>query len=77
MRPDIRPVPVTLVAPGVAPGTKGKVTERTFLGNLTEYVVAVEGGPSLRAQSHPRDRYAEGEAVGVVIDAAQCTVFAG
>jgi iron(III) transport system ATP-binding protein len=74
----IRPESVFLSAPGqTQAGAPAKVTERTFLGNLTEYVVAVDGGPSLRAQCHPRDRFGIGDAVTVAIDGEQCTMFAG
>ena len=52
-----------------------KVVERTFLGNITEYQVAIPDGPMLRAQSHPRDRFGIGETVSVWIDATQCSVF--
>lgn len=71
----IRPESVTLARP-TAHGPTAKVTERTFLGNLTEYVVTVSDGPALRAQCHPRQRFEVGEPVSIAIDAEQCTVFA-
>ena len=52
-----------------------RVVDRTFLGNLTEYVVTFDGGPTLRAQSHPRDQFAVGDMVSVWIDAGQASVF--
>ena len=51
-----------------------KVVERTFLGNITEYTVELEGGLVLRAQSHPRDKFVAGENVSVWIDTGQCSV---
>jgi iron(III) transport system ATP-binding protein len=53
----------------------GKIVNHVFLGNLSEYVVALPSGPTLRVQTHPRQRFAIGDAVAVEIDAAQCSVF--
>jgi ABC-type Fe3+/spermidine/putrescine transport system ATPase subunit len=53
----------------------GKIVNHVFLGNLSEYVVALPSGPMLRVQTHPRQRFAIGDTVAVEIDAAQCSVF--
>jgi iron(III) transport system ATP-binding protein len=73
----IRPESIELAAAESAAPKHGlaKVVERTFLGNLTEYVVVFDNGPTLRAQSHPRDQFTVGETVSVWIDAGQCSVF--
>ena len=75
----IRPESIELAAAESAAPRHGmaKVLERTFLGNLTEYVVAFDNGPTMRAQSHPRDQFAVGDLVSVWIDAGQCSVFGG
>ena len=73
----IRPENIELAAAESAAPKHGraKVAERTFLGNLTEYIVTFDGGPTLRAQSHPRDRFAVGDTVSVWIDTEQASVF--
>jgi iron(III) transport system ATP-binding protein len=74
----IRPENVRLQpgAEGVEPSDqRATVAECTFLGSIVEYHVTLEDGTMLRAQTHPRQQLAKGEAVSVQIDASQCTVF--
>jgi iron(III) transport system ATP-binding protein len=52
----------------------GTVVEHTYLGNANEYVVAV-GDSRLRAQAHPLQVLALGDAVTIDFDADQCCVF--
>jgi iron(III) transport system ATP-binding protein len=71
----VRPECVTLSPGGSGAGAMAQVSEKMFLGNLMEYVVKIENGPTLRAQSHPRARFEVGDRVAVGIDAAHCAVF--
>jgi iron(III) transport system ATP-binding protein len=69
----IRPEDITLAA---APDGRAKISERTFLGNISEYTVALDSGQTLRVQTHPQQVFAVGDTVSVAIDAAQCSIFA-
>jgi iron(III) transport system ATP-binding protein len=62
------------IRPGAAQ-PPGKIVNHVFLGNLSEYLVALPSGPTLRVQTHPRQHLAIGDAVAVEIDAAHCSVF--
>jgi iron(III) transport system ATP-binding protein len=57
------------------PHLVGKVSEGTFLGNIADYQVALDDGTALRVQTHPLEQFAVGDAVAVLVDASQCTVF--
>jgi iron(III) transport system ATP-binding protein len=70
----VRPENVTL-APASGTGHAGTVRERVFLGNICEYSVALQGGTTLRVQTHPLQQFSEGEAVTVTVDASQCSIF--
>jgi iron(III) transport system ATP-binding protein len=74
----IRPENITLAAPGQTPGAGAlaRVTNHVFLGNLSEYEVALPSGQLLRVQTHPLQHFGVGEAVAVAIDATQCSAFA-
>ncbi len=52
-----------------------KISERTFLGNISEYYATLDSGQTLRVQTHPRQVFAVGDPVAVEIDASQCSVF--
>ncbi len=52
-----------------------KVSDRTFLGNLTEYYATLRSGEVLRVQTHPRQQFAVGDVVAIDVDASQCSVF--
>lgn len=54
---------------------KARVTDRTFLGNFTEYYLTLASGDVLRVQTHPRHQFAAGEMVSIAIDPAQISVF--
>jgi iron(III) transport system ATP-binding protein len=69
----IRPENIRLNAAGNGP--YAAVTERTFLGNISEYYVSLDSGPTLRVQTHPGQVLAVGDKVAVEIDATQCSVF--
>jgi iron(III) transport system ATP-binding protein len=52
-----------------------KVSDRTFLGNLTEYYATLHSGEVLRVQTHPLQQFAVGDVVAIDVDASQCSVF--
>jgi iron(III) transport system ATP-binding protein len=70
----VRPENIRLVAAS-AVGLQAVVTDQTFLGNFNEYVVSLASGVALRVQTHPLEQFPTGAAVGVAIDASQCSVF--
>jgi iron(III) transport system ATP-binding protein len=70
---SIRPENIRLAAAGS--GTHGTVTERTFLGNISEYYVSLDSGPALRVQTHPAQVFSAGDKVAIDIDTTQCSVF--
>jgi iron(III) transport system ATP-binding protein len=73
----IRPEAVRLLAPGAAANgaVPGRVEEQSYLGNLSEYNVTLEGGVRLRVQTEALADFPAGSAVLVAVDAAQCNVF--
>jgi hypothetical protein len=72
----IRPENIRLAPPPEpAAGTLGKVTNHVFLGNLSEYEVALPSGLVLRVQTHPLQQLKVGEPVAIEIDATQCSAF--
>ncbi len=72
----IRPENIRLeAAVGDDAPDRGEVAERTFLGNITEYLVTLPGGSTLRTQAHPLQILEVGQPVRVLIDAAQCSLF--
>jgi iron(III) transport system ATP-binding protein len=73
----IRPENISLAAPGQAPatGALARVTNHVFLGNLSEYEVALPSGQLLRVQTHPLQHFRVGDEVAVAIDASQCSAF--
>jgi len=74
----IRPENVRLLPPAdTGPAAIGTVTSHVFLGNLSEYQVALRSGPVLRVQAHPLQRLAVGDLVAVAIDGTQCSAFPG
>src|SRR5882672_7484146 len=70
---SIRPENIHLAASGN--GTRATISERTFLGNISEYYASLDSGPTLRVQTHPAQVFAVGDKVSIEIDAAQCSVF--
>jgi iron(III) transport system ATP-binding protein len=75
----IRPENISL-APAPDPETLagvtlGKVTNHVFLGNLSEYEVALPSGPVLRVQTHPLQQFKLGAPVAITIDVTQCSAF--
>jgi iron(III) transport system ATP-binding protein len=71
----VRPENVTLLPASHPEGALGKVVDQTFLGNIHEYQVTLDRGPSLRVQTHPAQRLSVGDSVRVVIDATACSAF--
>ena len=72
----IRPENIRLAPLPPGPASRpGTVADHVFLGNISEYYVTLENGPTLRVQSHPLQQFAVGETVAVEIDAAQCSLF--
>src|SRR5215203_3322467 len=70
---SIRPENIHLNAAGN--GAPATISERTFLGNISEYYASLDSGPTLRVQTHPGQVFAVGDKVSIEIDAAQCSVF--
>ncbi|MSP44349.1 MAG: ABC transporter ATP-binding protein [Xanthobacteraceae bacterium] len=70
---SIRPENIQLSVGGT--GARATISERTFLGNITEYYASLDPGPTLRVQTHPAQVFAVGDKVTVEIDATQCSVF--
>ena len=58
-----------------ATARRATISERTFLGNISEYYASLDSGPTLRVQTHPGQVFAVGDKVAVEIDATQCSVF--
>ena len=71
----IRPENIRLAKAGDGAGARATITERTFLGNISEYYATLDSGQTLRVQTHPQQVFAINEPVAVEIDAAQCSVF--
>jgi iron(III) transport system ATP-binding protein len=71
----VRPENVTLFPLSHGEGAPGKIVDQTFLGNIHEYQVALDHGPSLRVQTHPAQRLSMNDAVRVVVHADACCVF--
>ncbi|MGE5202556.1 MAG: ABC transporter ATP-binding protein [Acidobacteriota bacterium] len=69
----IRPEAVALSAS--AGDAAGRIAEHSYLGNLSEYHVTLEGGLRLRVQASAQSEFPLGAAVRVAVDAEQCTVF--
>ena len=70
---SIRPENIHLDAAGS--GARATISERTFLGNISEYYVSLDSGPTLRVQTHPGQIFAIGDKVAIEIDATECSVF--
>jgi iron(III) transport system ATP-binding protein len=60
---------------GATPSGTARVTSHVFLGNISEYYVALPSGHTLRVQTHPLVHFAVGDEVAVEVDAQQCSVF--
>jgi iron(III) transport system ATP-binding protein len=72
----IRPENIRLMPPSdAAAAPVATVKSDLFLGNLSEYQVALRSGPVLRVQTHPLQRFAVGDTVVIEIDGAQCSAF--
>ena len=71
----VRPENIELGAPG-AGLCNARVADRTFLGNLCEYVVVLPSGATLRVQTHPFQLLEQGSEVSVSLDASRVTFFA-
>jgi iron(III) transport system ATP-binding protein len=71
----IRPENIRLRA-SAGGGAVAKISERTFLGNVSEYYATLPSGQVLRVQAHPSEHFAVGDAVALEIDAGQCSIFA-
>jgi len=70
----IRPENIYLGKPSDT-AARATITERTFLGNISEYYAALDSGQTLRVQTHPRQVFAIGDSVSIEVDATQCSVF--
>ena len=73
----IRPENIRLTKPGNGSPPRAKISERTFLGNISEYYATLDSGQTLRVQTHPLQVFAVDEPVAIEIDASHCSVFRG
>jgi iron(III) transport system ATP-binding protein len=71
----IRPEDVRLASTGGRTVNSAQIVERTFLGNATEYTVTLSDRTTARIQAHPREEFAIGETVEVILDTTYATVF--
>lgn len=71
----IRPENIDLQRPADGAGLLATVSDRIFLGNLTEYCATLNSGETLRVQTHPQQTFSVGDQVALHVDASQCTVF--
>ena len=71
----IRPENIRLKAANGEDRVRATISERTFLGNVSEYYARLDSGQVLRVQTHPLQQFAVGDAVAVEVDASQCSVF--
>jgi iron(III) transport system ATP-binding protein len=69
----IRPENIRLSAGG--DGIPARVEEQSYLGNLSEYHVALADGTRLRVQTTALAEFAVGSTVSLSVDATQCNVF--
>jgi iron(III) transport system ATP-binding protein len=68
----IRPESIRL---GGGDGVPARVEEQSYLGNLSEYHVALADGTRLRVQTAASAEFAVGSTVSLSVDTAQCNVF--
>jgi iron(III) transport system ATP-binding protein len=73
----IRPENIRLAKLANGGQASARVTERTFLGNISEYYVTLDSGQTLRVQTHPQQIFAADEPVVIEIDSAHCSIFRG
>jgi iron(III) transport system ATP-binding protein len=71
----IRPENIRLekIANGTRPAAK--ITDRTFLGNISEYYATLDSGQTLRVQTHPQQVFELDDPVAIEIDTSHCSVF--
>jgi iron(III) transport system ATP-binding protein len=71
----IRPENIRLAKPAEGAKARARISEHTFLGNISEYYATLDSGQTLRVQTHPLQVFALDEPVAIEIDASQCSVF--
>jgi iron(III) transport system ATP-binding protein len=73
---SVRPEELLLATPDV-PGIKGEVTNSTFLGNMTHYVVHLETGDEIKIiqESSETDYLSKGDRVNLTINTGKVNVF--
>jgi iron(III) transport system ATP-binding protein len=67
----IRPESIVLGRDGVP----ARIEEQSYLGNLSEYHVALADGTKLRVQTPALADFPIGSTMGLIVDASQCNVF--
>jgi len=73
---SIRPEYVRLKAAGEGrAGSSARITNRVFLGNISEYYATMPSGEVLRVQTHPLEHFEVGAEVMVDVDGKRCSVF--
>jgi ABC-type Fe3+/spermidine/putrescine transport system ATPase subunit len=70
----VRPENIRLsrLEPPVVNGAPARISDATFLGNITEYYATLPSGRGIRVQAHPIQRFAVGDNVSVEIDVGRC-----
>jgi iron(III) transport system ATP-binding protein len=72
----VRPENITLLhANSQTRNLVGKIVSHTFLGNLMELLVKLPTGQDVRVQSHPMNKFSDGDEVELVIDASSASIF--
>jgi iron(III) transport system ATP-binding protein len=71
----IRPENIHLRKPNGGDAALATISDRMYLGNISEYSATLPNGQVLRVQTHPLQDFAVGEKVAVDIDANQCSLF--
>jgi iron(III) transport system ATP-binding protein len=73
----IRPENIRLAKASNGSSAVAKITDRTFLGNISEYYATLDSGQTLRVQTHPQEVFELNEPFAIEIDASHCSVFRG
>ncbi|HUZ74680.1 MAG TPA: ABC transporter ATP-binding protein [Stellaceae bacterium] len=71
----VRPEAVALAMAGAADAVEGCVEEQVYLGNLSEYRIALADGTRLRVQAPAEADFRIGATVAIAVDAASCNLF--
>ena len=71
----VRPESIGLAASPSDGAVPARIVEQSYLGNLSEYHVALASGERLRAQTPALADFSVGGTVHLTVDAEQCNLF--